>query len=522
MRYMVRKILLVATIMLGWINMPAQAFLSPADQSLWPVMSQQFNIPKNHQADYQQQLNWDMHNRKYIHRLSVNAKPYLFYVYHETQKLHLPAELALLPMIESDYKPYGRSDVGATGLWQLMPRTASDFGIKMNAFYDGRRSTTVSTKAALDFLSYLYQEFNHNWLLALAAYNAGPGTVMEAIQYNKAHGKPTDFWALQLPEQTKHYIPKLLALATIIKHPHTYGVKLAPVPDKAVTSTVTIHKQMKLQTIAHLAHTTVHTVKKLNPALRRSVTPPHQVVTLVLPVNKKPVFVQHLKVQKEIHQEIAEKHLDHYTVQHGDSLSSIALKFKTTIAMLQKINQIHDGLIREHQAILVPKIFPETAKEILTATKSTPNKKKIAHHSTPEYHVKRGDNLGIIAHRFHTTRREIEALNHLNPRTPLRIGERLVVKKTVITAHKVTHKKIAHKKSMPKKNNIVAKKAMKTHMATHKQKTLSHEHTYIVKSGDNLHRLAAEFNTTTFHIMKHNHLKTAELSVGEHLELPNA
>ncbi|EKD91720.1 MAG: hypothetical protein ACD_29C00418G0001, partial [uncultured bacterium] len=232
--------------------MPAQAFLSPSDQNLWPVMSENFDIPSSDikKTGVRQQLDWDLHNRKYIHRLTVNAKPFLYYVFQETKKYHLPAELALLPMIESGYVPRGRSTAGAVGLWQLMPGTADNFGIKMNYFYDGRRSTTVSTQAALRFLSYLYQEFDHNWLLALAAYNAGPGTVLEAIKYNQAHGRPTNFWALPLPKETEAYIPKLLALATVIQHPHTYGMNLEPVPNKAVTGTVTINKQMKLQTIA--------------------------------------------------------------------------------------------------------------------------------------------------------------------------------------------------------------------------------------------------------------------------------
>ncbi len=416
--------------------MPAQAFLSSDDQNLWPVMSQQFKISTNGKnTDVQRQVDWDLRNPKYIHMLTKNAKPYLYYVFQETKKLHLPAELALLPMIESDYIPYGDSDRGAVGLWQLMPDTAYNYGVKMNYFYDGRRSTTVSTKVALTFLSYLYQEFHHNWLLALAAYDAGPGTVAAAIKYNREHGRPTDFWALPLPKETEAYIPKLLALATIIQHPHAYGIHLASVPDKAVTSTVTITKEMKLKTIAHLAHTSVTTVKKLNPALRRSVTPPHQIVTLVLPANEKKVFVKRLAVHKKIQREVAEKDLNHYTVKHGDSLSSIAAKFKTTVAILQKINQLHNGSIKINQALWVPKI--------------------------------------------------ISAIDSQKP---------------IKTVHD--------------KSKVLSKRTKKL--------IARNEQLYIVKRGDNLHRLSAEFDTTTYHIMEHNHLHSADLQVGERLLLPNA
>lgn len=398
MRYLVRKFLLIITIILGWINVPAQAFLLSDQQDLWPVMSQTFTIPVDtDKADIQNQIDTDLSHPKYLHKLTENARPYLYYIFQETKKKHLPAELALLPMIESEYTPSGRSSKGAVGLWQLMPSTAHNYGIKMNTWYDGRQSTIVSTKAALNFLSYLYEQFDHNWLLALAAYNAGPGAVMAAIHDNERHGRPTDFWALHLPKQTEQYIPKLLALAEIIQHPKEYGIRLSPVPNKPVTSTVTIQKQMPLKTIATMAHTSVSTVKKLNPALKREVTPPHQIVTVVLPANKKPEFEK----------QIAKKKVHHHVVQHKPSL-------------------------------LVPKVITQTAKEITVA-----EKKEV----TPPAATKSDD----------------------------------------------------------------------TTVATN-----SHEHEYTVKRGDNLHRLAERFDTTTYHIMRHNHLKHAALSVGQHLLLPNA
>lgn len=457
-RYMIRTLLLFATIMLGWINIPAQALHLSDDQNLWPVMSQHFMIPDstNH-AGVQKQIDTDLRHPKYIHMLTKNARPYLYYVYQETEKKHLPAELALLPMIESNYIPYGYSNKGAVGLWQLMPSTANNYGVKMNSFYDGRRSTTVSTKVALSFLSYLYQQFNHNWLLALAAYNAGPGTVMAAIRYNEEHGRPTNFWALPLPRQTKEYIPKLLALAAIIQHPRTYGVNLAPVPNKPVTSTVTIKKQMPLKAIAHMANTSITVVKKLNPALRKQVTPPHQVLTLVLPANKKTTFVNKMEAQKAIQTVIAEKHFKKYAVQHGDSLSSIAKKFNTTIATLEKINQLQNEMIRIHQPLLVPGVATVAAKEISKSTSAAAKKGATTSPHTPKTTVK-------------------------------------TAKKMVVTAK-------------PKPATIQSNDG---------------EHVYIVRPGDNLHRLAAEFHTTTYHIMEHNHLHTANLRIGEHLLLPNA
>ncbi|MDP1573983.1 MAG: transglycosylase SLT domain-containing protein [Coxiellaceae bacterium] len=429
MRYMTRTTMLFSTLMLGWINIPAQAGLLSENQSMWPVLSQHFTFSsETEKTDVRRQISIDLQNPKYIQRLTRNARPYLYYVFQETEKKHMPAELALLPMIESDYTPKGTSDVGAAGLWQLMPDTANGYGIKMNSFYDGRRSTTVSTKAALSFLSYLYDMFNHNWLLAIAAYNAGPGTVLNAIHYNQAHGRPTNFWSLPLPKETQAYVPKLLALAAIIQHPTTYGIHLSPVPNAPVSSPVMITKQMPLEKIASYTHTSITTVKKLNPALKSSLTPPHQTIAVMIPTGQKEQFVSQLKAQKKIEDAVIAKKLGHYTVQHGDSLSTIAKRFNTTVAALKEINQIHSGLIKFHQALLVPKLIASIKKPHTTtvAVKSTP------HHATKtvaagiHYTVKHGDNLRVLAKRYHTS---IVALMHKNhmKHSALQIGQHIIV-----------------------------------------------------------------------------------------------
>jgi membrane-bound lytic murein transglycosylase D len=340
---------------------------------------------------------------------------------------------------------------------------------------------------------------------------------------------------LPLPKQTKEYIPKLLALAAIVQHPHAYGMNLAPVPNKAVTKTVVIHKEMNLKTIANLAHTSVYTVKKLNPALRKSVTPPHETVTLVLPANKKTVFVQHLEANPETKNAVVENNVAHYTVKKGDSLTRIASQFKTTIDTLQRINKIRDGMIHINQVLIVPSVIPETAKEILHATKPnykittvTPRKsestaeKKVTH--STHYDVHHGDDLGIIAHRFHTTRKKLEAMNHLNPRDVLHVGERLVVAKDTSAEHaSIKHAAVKHSTI---KHTVVAEKKS---ASTEDHKTVAQhdvglrsEHVYIVRRGDDLRKLAKEFDTTTYHIMLHNHLKTVNLSIGQRLMLPNA
>ena len=292
-----------AAILLGFINFQTARtpLVLPNEHNLWSALSQDFTIPAHSKkAAVQQQVTKDLRDPSYIHTLTKNARPYVYQIAQEAKKLNVPVELALLPMVESSYLPSGTSRVGAAGLWQLMPSVADQYGVKMNAWYDGRRSVTASTKAALTLLASLYKQFNDNWPLALAAYNAGPGTVMNAIHYNEKHGKPTDFWSLKLPKETEEYVPKLLALAAIIQHPHKYDVTLAVVPNKPVTKTVKIDKKIPLDTIAKMANVSVSTVKKLNPYLKQHATPPHQMVTLMLPVTHKSIFVKQLQAQTEV------------------------------------------------------------------------------------------------------------------------------------------------------------------------------------------------------------------------------
>ena len=179
---------------------------------LWQVINRseklQFDI---NQKDIQTQIRHYTANPHTLPTLANNAKPYLYYVYQQTQQQHMPVELALLPMVESNYNPFLYSSRGATGLWQIMPGTASGFNLDINWWYDGRRDIRASTQAAFTYLKYLHDYFD-DWLLAIAAYNCGEGTVIKAIHHNKALHKPTDFWSLSLPYQTKNYLPKLLAL----------------------------------------------------------------------------------------------------------------------------------------------------------------------------------------------------------------------------------------------------------------------------------------------------------------------
>lgn len=214
-------------------------------QDLWTRISAGHQLQKydhNH-IRVKQQQQWFASNPRYVVNAANRSSLYLHYVVERLEERKMPSELALLPMIESGYNPAAVSNAGAAGLWQFMPATGRGYNLEQTKLYDGRRDVTASTTAALDYLTYLHNMFNGDWLLALAAYNAGEGRVSRAIERNRKLGLSTDFWNLPLPKETRDYVPKLLALVDVIAAPQDYGVTLTSIANKPYFLTMGIGNQ---------------------------------------------------------------------------------------------------------------------------------------------------------------------------------------------------------------------------------------------------------------------------------------
>lgn len=250
-----------------WERMRHQAFISPTA----PPPRVQKHIKR-------------FASKTYIHGFVNSASPYLFFILEEVEKNGMPCEIALLPMIESTFNPYVVSPKGAAGLWQLMPSLGRLYGLKQNGWYDGRKDIYESTKAALTHLNYLHQRFQGNWLLTLAAYNAGETKVRRAIAKNKSLKKPTDFWSLSLPQETLDFVPKILALATLIKNPVKYGVNLPSIPNQPVFARIHTGKAIHLTHAAKIANIPEGQLKKLNPGLHKKSMHPSGPYHLVVPI----------------------------------------------------------------------------------------------------------------------------------------------------------------------------------------------------------------------------------------------
>ncbi|MCP3669683.1 MAG: transglycosylase SLT domain-containing protein, partial [Gammaproteobacteria bacterium] len=208
--------------------------LKPAKhKDLWQRVRSGFKLEETQKHKrITQQVNWYKKNSSYIKRLQKRSKPYIHFILEQAEKRGLPTELVLLPAVESAFRPFAYSHGKAAGLWQFIPSTGRHFKLEQNWWYDGRRDVVASTNAAFDYLEQLAKRFNGDWKLALAAYNSGASTVSRAIARNKRQGKPTDFWSLKLPRETRNYIPRLLALTQVINQPEKYGIKLKPMPNK--------------------------------------------------------------------------------------------------------------------------------------------------------------------------------------------------------------------------------------------------------------------------------------------------
>jgi len=281
---------------LSWLDLQPEEVTT---LSIWADMRASFQLYGSQQArpEVEREIAALQTRKEDFYQILAASTPYISYVFEETQKRGLPAELALLPLVESEGNPNAHSKIGASGLWQFMPRTASELGIKTNSAYDGRKDVIATTKAALVFLTDLHRTFAHDWLLAMAAYNSGPGKLQKVIKHQKKRYAKTNFWDLPLPLETKKYIPRVLAIAAIMSDPARYGFKL-PVPDmRTRLAIVEVHSAYELREIVRHSGASMETLQRLNPAYRKLATAQDAPNTFLVPVDReKMALVSHLAI----------------------------------------------------------------------------------------------------------------------------------------------------------------------------------------------------------------------------------
>jgi membrane-bound lytic murein transglycosylase D len=343
----------------------------------------------------------------YFRDISNRASPFLYHIVEEIEQRGMPLEIALLPAIESAFEPGALSPKRAAGIWQFTPGTARNFGLQLDSWYDGRRDVVASTSAALDYLQKLHQEFNGDWFTALAAYNFGEGNIRKAIARNRSAGRPTDFWSLDLPTETRNYIPSLLAISTIIAKPHQYGISLRSIADSPQIEHIEIGSQIDLTVAARLAGLSPLDLKRLNPGYRRSITAPEGPFGIALPIDKADDFKRRLadmsaeqlvsnSVKAQVVAEVAAdkdedikalseddnvasnadaknllnvntaKAVQQYRVSRGDTLASIAQRHGTTVEYLRSLNQaLNKRSLKIGEVLQVPSKLTPASNEVM-------------------------------------------------------------------------------------------------------------------------------------------------------------
>lgn len=338
--------------------------------------------------------------------ITERAEPFLFFIVEEIERRGLPLELALLPVVESSFDPNAYSAQHAVGLWQFVGPTARSFGLQLDWWYDGRRDPHMATLAALDYLTRLHQQFDENWLLALAAYNTGAPNLRRAIRRSARGGGAIDFWELPLAPETLAHVPKLLALARIFADPDTHGIALAPIANRPWLTKVAVAGQIDLREAARLAEIDYQELRRLNPGYLQWATHPDHPQSVYVPAAKANIFEQ--KIASIPSDELLT--WDRYQIRPGDTLGAIAQRLGTEVEVLRVINGLTSSQIISGRSLLVPRGL--NADSDLGRLASVARQYRNPPASVPvRYTVQRGDNLWTIARRYQLRSSDIMAHN---------------------------------------------------------------------------------------------------------------
>jgi membrane-bound lytic murein transglycosylase D len=395
------------------------------EPDLWARLRGRFDLEAPRAEYIEAELGRYSGRQEYFDVVLERGEPYVRYILERIEARGMPAELVLVPLVESTFRPFAYSHSRAGGIWQFLPATGRHYGLEQNWWYDGRRDIIASTEAALDYFAHLHELFDGDWLLALAAYNAGEGRVQRAVRANEARGRPTDFWHLDLPQQTEDYVPRILALRAILAAPGAHGIKL-PDPGPPVDLTVVeLPGQVDLAMAAEMAGLSVERLYRYNPGFNRWATPPEGPHRLVVPGDSADRLRTALAEQDPNELVRWKRH----QVQPGETLSEIATQYRTSVSALKDLNDINGSFIRAGEHLLVTSAArPESAYSL-----SAENRRRARQASGPDgrqriaYRVESGDTLWRIAQLHDVSMRRLAAWNDMAIKDPLQPGQRMVV-----------------------------------------------------------------------------------------------
>ena len=391
---------------------------------------------------------------------------FLYFVIKELEKNNLPIELSILPYIESNYDPFSISPSGAVGMWQFMPRTGRLYELNKSWWSEDRHDPFKSTEAAIGYLKYLYQRFDGDIYLSIAAYNAGPSLVDKRINQNKRKGEDIDFWSLNLPTQTKNYVPKYIALRELILNSQKYGITLPNIPYESVVQKITIPGQVEILALSEYLEIKPELLYKLNAGYTKWASAPKDESIFFIPKEKYFLFSS----EKNPFNKTNDINWISHTVNKGDNLWDLAIKYDTEVAVIKEVNYLNNDLLSINDNLLIP----------LGKTKSN---NFIPYEM---YIVSEGDTLWSIAKKYNLNVNDLARMNSLNKNEYLQLGQQLSI-----------GNKNIYRNMESKKRTIL----------------------YSVKQGDNLFKISELFDVTISSIEEINKFSNPTLMPGQIIKI---
>ena len=399
---------------------------TPRPENLLDHLRASFSLPDSDDAALRRELEYFAKHPDYVERVLNRARPYLYYIAEQLEARGMPADLALLPIVESAFDPFAYSHGRAAGLWQIIPGTAKRLGVKQNWWFDGRRDIVQSTQGALDYLEALHEMFDGDWLLAVAGYNSGEGHVARALKRAEAAGRPRDFWSIRshLPRETRTYVPRLLAIRNLIATAEEHGISLPEVPNAPYLAIVETGGQIDMSLAAELAGLTTEDLYQLNPGVNRWATDPDGPHRLVLPVEHAERFaaaVAALPAEQRVS-------WSRHRIKQGESLIAIAAAYSTTVDVLREVNGLRGNLIRAGDYLMIPHARRSAGDYSLSADARLAST-LVREHAGERvvYRVRRGDSLWSISQRYGVDVRALAGWNGMAPGDTLAVGRELVI-----------------------------------------------------------------------------------------------
>ena len=440
----------------------------PLPSDVWEYMI--FN------SDYEKDFILDKKTLSYINRHIQDLEKFndylnksyyfIYYVIQELEAANLPVELALIPFVESNYDPFSISPSGAVGLWQFMPKTGRIFNLEKSWWSEDRHDPFRSTHAAIGYFKYLFERFDNDIYLALAAYNAGPTYLDRQIKKNYRRGIDTDFWSLSLNSQVTEYIPKYVALREVVFNSEKYNVNLPFIPVESVVQKIEIPGQVEILTLSEYLDIKPELIYKLNAGYTKWASAPKDKSIFYVPIEK--TFL--LDSPDSPFENVNQINWISHVVVSGDSLWKLAKKYDTEVRIIKEINYIDSDLLSINDTLLIP----------LSKSKSN-------NFIPYEMHiVSEGDTLWDLSKKYNIDIEDLIRMNSLKKDSYLQLGQQLTI------GNKNIHRNIESKK-----------------------RTIL----YSVKQGDNLYKISDLFDVTVESIKEINDFETSDLMPGQIIKI---